>query len=169
MGDDIPPGGGIPPDKAESTPTELKNTIGHRRRRQPATPTPTSIDTKATEPEPVNTTETPRSSEKKSPACTAAGCTKEADTQMINCTKCERNTHFRCTRLPGYQLGMFMTKGYRKFLCAPCCGEVHSDYLENDSPQTPNPIATGKSWEKLREEHILAETEVGRLDNIDIL
>lgn len=168
MGDDISPGGGIPPDKAEETSTELNETVGHRRRRQPSTPTVSSVDAITTEQESDKSLDPSRiDSGNNLPTCTAAGCTRDVDSQMIKCTKCERNTHFSCTRLPGYQLAMFMTKGYRKFVCAACHGDVHADYTDYDNSKTTSEKnKSWAAWATLREQHILSESEVGRLNSV---
>ena len=52
--------------------------------------------------------------------CTA-NCGIPSDPQMIDCNKCNRYTHFRCTKLPDYQISQFMVKGYRKYVCSNCC------------------------------------------------
>ena len=65
------------------------------------------------------------------PVCTNTDCTKEAEHSMILCSKCKITTHFACTRLPAYQLSMFMTKRYRQYVCKTCYGEVHEDYTKD--------------------------------------
>ena len=61
--------------------------------------------------------------------CTVAKCNKAADSRMVACNNCDRYTHFSCTQLPPYQISMFMTKGYRRYVCEDCyvkqTGEVH--------------------------------------------
>ena len=39
--------------------------------------------------------------------------------------KCKRLVHYGCTSLPTYQLQLFLTKGYQKFICCKCI-EIHS-------------------------------------------
>ena len=67
--------------------------------------------------------------------CTSANCTKVADPRMILCHTCSRYTHFECTEIPGYQLAQLMTKGYRKYVCAQCFGNVDNIYT-HPSPKT---------------------------------
>ena len=54
--------------------------------------------------------------------CTAESCTSDDATNMIECGECNRKVHFKCTRLPVYQLGLFLTKEYhyRKYRCVNC-------------------------------------------------
>ena len=63
--------------------------------------------------------------------CTATDCKKEIDEFMIQCNKCKFAIHFTCTRLPAYQLSMFMTKGYKRYICESCYGEVDEYYRSN--------------------------------------
>ena len=65
---------------------------------------------------------------------------------MIYCQKCEHFTHFSCTQLPGYQLAQLMTKGYRKYICAACYGDVHSDYIDSHHMTGMLNIETQTLW-----------------------
>ena len=38
---------------------------------------------------------------------------------------------YACTKLPAYQIGLSMQKGYMLFTCSICVGEIHDDILEN--------------------------------------
>ena len=76
-------------------------------------------------------TDTEKTSE---PKCALHECTKAADTFMIPCGNCKSLFHYACTRLPPYQLSLFMTKGYRKYLCTTCHGPVCSEYKEHCDP-----------------------------------
>ena len=53
--------------------------------------------------------------------CTEHNCTNDNDKMRLECHKCLRTLHYACTGLPTYQLQMFMTKGYRKYVCIDCC------------------------------------------------
>ena len=64
-------------------------------------------------------------------ACTLDGCTMDKTNGVLECSNCKRLTNYACTKLPAYQIGMFMLKGYRLFKCSTCVGEIHNDILEN--------------------------------------
>ena len=42
------------------------------------------------------------------------------DKYKLECAECKRLIHYGCTSLPTYQLQIFLTKGYRKFICCKC-------------------------------------------------
>ena len=46
-------------------------------------------------------------------ACSAIDCETEKSKFMLECSKCKKLTHYRCTQLPPYQIALFMRKGYR--------------------------------------------------------
>ena len=71
--------------------------------------------------------------------CTAI-CGEPSNPRMIKCDHCNRFTHFECTELPGYQLQQLMTKGYRKYLCPQCFGEVDELYTESLMAKKEAPI-----------------------------
>ena len=50
---------------------------------------------------------------------------------MLACSKCKRLTHYRCTKLPAYQVTLFMKKGYRLYVCSLCVGEIDEEILGN--------------------------------------
>ena len=45
-------------------------------------------------------------------ACSAIDCETEKSKFMLECSKCSKSTHYRCTQLPPYQIALFMRKGY---------------------------------------------------------
>ena len=46
--------------------------------------------------------------------CIISGCKEEKNKHMLRCNKCKHMIHYKCTRLPAYQLYHFVnTKGYR--------------------------------------------------------
>ena len=73
--------------------------------------------------------------------CTA-NCGIPSDPQMIDCNKCNRYTHFPCTKLPNYQISQFMVKGYRKYVCSNCCEllGITKSYTENNDHTNGEPI-----------------------------
>ena len=61
--------------------------------------------------------------------CTNLCCIGDEDKYKLQCVKCNRLVHYRCTSLPPYQLQMFMTSNYRKFQCHSCV--VVDEYINN--------------------------------------
>ena len=55
--------------------------------------------------------------------CTVTECTDEnGDYLKFQCNNCKRWVHFKCTRLPMYQIQLFLTSGtkYSKYVCVSC-------------------------------------------------
>ena len=52
--------------------------------------------------------------------CTPTGCLSDDDQYKLECRQCKRLVHYKCTRLPHYQIQQFMTNGYRKYVCENC-------------------------------------------------
>ena len=51
-------------------------------------------------------------------SCTHALCSDADSDNMIICWKCKSKRHFGCTKLPLYQLSLFLSKSYKKkFVC----------------------------------------------------
>ena len=48
--------------------------------------------------------------------CTPTNCVQDEDKYKLECVKCKRLVHYRCTLLPKYQIQMFLISGYRKFV-----------------------------------------------------
>ena len=53
-------------------------------------------------------------------ACCTQLCESDEDKYKLECKKCNRLVHYRCTRLPLYQIEHFMKSGYSRFICANC-------------------------------------------------
>ena len=64
-------------------------------------------------------------------ACSAIDCETEKSKFMLECSKCKKLTHYRCTQLPPYQIALFMRKGYRLYACSLCVGEIDEDIVRN--------------------------------------
>ena len=52
--------------------------------------------------------------------CTPSSCTNDEDLYKLECAECKRLVHYNCTQLPVFQIHLFLTKGYREFVCANC-------------------------------------------------
>ena len=64
-------------------------------------------------------------------SCTLDGCTMDKTNYMLECSNCKRLTHYACTKLPTYQIKLFLLKGYRLYKCNTRVGEIHKDIHEN--------------------------------------
>ena len=48
---------------------------------------------------------------------------------VIVCGECSTSVHFKCSKLPAYQIHRFLTaKNYRKYVCESCCGELPNEF-----------------------------------------
>ena len=85
--------------------------------------------------------------------CTPEQCTDDQDKDFLKCVKCARQVHFRCTRLPAYQIQLFAnskTKHYQ-FQCEKCV-TVEQKLLElipNRERSHPS-LKTEREMESLR-------------------
>ena len=61
--------------------------------------------------------------------CTDADCVDDQDENSLKCTKCERSVHYRCTKLPAYQIHLINKKRNYSFHCQNCV-EVPKSLLE---------------------------------------
>jgi len=70
--------------------------------------------------------------------CTLSACHIESDEHNLQCVKCKRKVHYKCTLLPLYQLQRFLNFGtsYRKYICSNCV-EIRGD-LCAIVPKTPS-------------------------------
>ena len=104
--------------------------------------------------------------------CTNSECTNddtESDSKRLQCNKCKRRVHFKCTLLPAYQLQRYLTfeANYSKYLCMNCVNvpedlnetvpkEIKNNYFEeyehklekSKSFQTKIALLTRKMKEK---------------------
>ena len=54
------------------------------------------------------------------PTCKLSLKIDDGDQYKVECKDCQRLVHYKCTHLPLYQLQLFLTTGYRKFVCINC-------------------------------------------------
>ena len=76
--------------------------------------------------------------------CTATNSKYDSDKYKLECDECKRLVHDGCNFFPIYQLQLFLSKGYRKFICCKCVeipSCLHTISLNQD-----------KSKQNLREE-----------------
>ena len=64
--------------------------------------------------------------------CTITECTDDQDADSLQCSKCKRMVHYRCTKLPAYQIHLFKTRLKNKSYRYQCqnCVEVPQDLLD---------------------------------------
>ena len=61
-------------------------------------------------------------------ACNYPLCDTE-NGDVIVCGDCLAGVHFKCSKLPAYQIHRFLTtKNYRKYVCESCCEELTTDF-----------------------------------------
>ena len=73
--------------------------------------------------------------------CKQSLCVDDGDQHKVECKDCQRLVHYKCTHLPLYQLQLFLTTGYRKFVCINCVNIPK--YLEELVPaQSPSQTKT---------------------------
>ena len=57
---------------------------------------------------------------------------KDVSSKVIVCGECSANIHYKCSKLPAYQLHRFLTaRNYRKFVCEFCCGHIPAEIAQN--------------------------------------
>ena len=83
--------------------------------------------------------------------CTLSNCIDDQDTDVLKCYKCQRRVHYRCTRLPAYQIQVFINKRIYKYECQNCI-EVDQKLLDLVPPKERHhpSLKTEKEIEGLR-------------------
>jgi hypothetical protein len=68
--------------------------------------------------------------------CMSSNCIQDNDQYKLECAECHHLVHYNCTQLPVFQLQLFLTKGYRKFICVNCVDipEYLNDMFPNKHP-----------------------------------
>ena len=76
--------------------------------------------------------------------CNISKCNANECDDTIVCGECDANIHYRCSKLPAYQLHRFLTaRNYRKFVCELCCGVIPMAIVENCADSnSPNSITS---------------------------
>ena len=98
-----------------------------------------------------------RPSESTKTKCLRGSCfIDEKENNIIQCDKCEKSFHYRCTGLPAYQIQHFVhTKKYKKYICESCT--PIADHLKTVIPSPPPPDPNEKVQEL---ERIIKEKQV---------
>ena len=85
--------------------------------------------------------------------CTDSQCLKDEDEDCLSCEKCKRKVHYRCTKLPAYQIQTIIGIRSQKYYCQNCV-KVSKQLLEL-VPNKPKPLPSIKltnEIEKLKRE-----------------
>ena len=62
--------------------------------------------------------------------CTLHECNLPKTPFMLQCKKCKLLTHYCCTRLPAYQISLFLQKKYSLYICRSCIGKIDEELIE---------------------------------------
>ena len=98
--------------------------------------------------------------------CTSVKCIQDEDIYKLECYDCKRRVHYKCTKLPAFQVQLFLTKHYRRFVCVNCIDvpEYLSDLMPSgqvdvieSSSQT---VFTWSAFEELKDRCENAEDEL---------
>ena len=81
--------------------------------------------------------------------CGGSSCsTLNTDDDLLTCGKCKTKWQYSCTGLPPYQIALFLSSGYRKFVCERCANVPE----ELKFQCTKLFLNTNKETQKLRNE-----------------
>ena len=102
-----------------------------------------------------------RLSEATKAKCLRGSCDiDEEENNTIQCDKCPKSFHYRCTGLPAYQIQHFLhTKKYKKYVCESCT--TIADHLKTviPSPPPPDPSVQVQELERIiREKQVEVDT-----------
>ena len=72
-------------------------------------------------------------------SCSDSTCQTDDDSNFLTCDECKRNVHFKCTKLPAYQVQRFIKMENQKFVCINCT-QIEAKIMEvfSSSPSTQN-------------------------------
>ena len=96
-------------------------------------------------------------------SCTSEECITDEDQYKLECAICLRHVHYRCTQLPVFQIQLFLTKKYRKFMCGNCVQVP--DYLKEILPKPEKQVAVdGESEIQKKLNLVIKENEAYRVN-----
>ena len=61
-------------------------------------------------------------------------CNEDKDQYKLECKRCHHFVHCKCTKLPSYQITLFVTKGCQRYICLNCVDIPY--YLIDATPTT---------------------------------
>ena len=87
--------------------------------------------------------------------CTMDKCVDDQDIDVLKCCKCERSVHYRCTRLPAYQIQLFKSTKRKKYQyqCQNCVQVPQEllDLIPNKERSHPS-LKTERELERLQQD-----------------
>lgn len=84
--------------------------------------------------------------------CTDKCCMDDEVEHTLNCAKCLRKVHYRCTQLPAYQIQAIITTRLNKYLCQNCIQPTNELKEMIPTKQRSIPIFAVKEIDRLKRE-----------------
>lgn len=98
-------------------------------------------------------------------SCTVSHCMRRETSFMLQCCRCVGYTHYACTKLPPYQVALFLNSVYQSlYTCEMCAGDIPLDVIVNcnNKPMTKSRRASSSNPEKLVEEKYCSVDKTSR-------
>ena len=100
--------------------------------------------------------------------CTESLCIENNDMNKLQCGQCKRKVHYKCTRLPAYQLQRYLVASlgqyYSKFLCSNCV--VVPDSIQKELAAADNIVSLENELTMQKEKNELIEQELRELKKL---
>jgi len=100
--------------------------------------------------------------------CTVSTCIEDKDINKLQCGQCKRKVHYKCSRLPAYQLQRYLVASlgqyYSKFLCQNCVNVP--DSILKEMTISDNVISLENEITMQKEKIEAYEKELNELRNI---
>ena len=97
--------------------------------------------------------------------CTESICIENNDMNKLQCGQCKRKVHYKCTRLPAYQLQRYLVASlgqyYSKFLCSNCV--VVPDSIQKELAAADNIVSLENELTMQKEKIEIYEQELKEL------
>jgi len=97
--------------------------------------------------------------------CTESLCIENNDMNKLQCGQCKRKVHYKCTRLPAYQLQRYLVASlgqyYSKFLCSNCV--VVPDSIQKELAAADNIVSLENELTMQKEKIEIYEQELKEL------
>ena len=84
-------------------------------------------------------------------SCNYTYCNIEDNDDMLRCRKCKKTLHYQCSKLPAYQVSLFLSQTYKKKFVCESCVEVPESLTEKCTSSISNEKQNDES-DRLREE-----------------
>ena len=95
--------------------------------------------------------------------CTSVECVQDEDIYKLEYYDCKRRVHYKCTKLPAFQVQLCLTKHYRRFVCVNCIDipEYLSDLMPSGQVDVIESSShTWSAFEELKDRCDNAEDEL---------